>query len=148
MFERVAEISKNPEFVKGFFYWMQILLIMLIAVYFLFLKGSGEKSQFKLREADRPENERRKGADALAHARMQTSGPLQLEGIRLDQPPHIILGVTPDASHEQIQKAYRELMKRYHPDQVGRPGTREWQDAQKIAEAINRAKESILKNRR
>jgi DnaJ-domain-containing protein 1 len=52
-----------------------------------------------------------------------------------------------DPSHAievQIQSAYRELMKRYHPDRVGRPGTREWQDAQGIAEAINRAKRDLL----
>jgi len=40
------------------------------------------------------------------------------------------------------------FMKRYHPDLVGRPGTREWNDAQKIAEAINRAKEEMLAKRR
>ena len=27
-------------------------------------------------------------------------------------------------------------MKRYHPDLVGPPGSREWKDAQKIAEEI------------
>lgn len=27
-----------------------------------------------------------------------------------------ILGLTTDASDEQVKKAYRELVKRYHPD--------------------------------
>jgi hypothetical protein len=39
-------------------------------------------------------------------------------------------------------------MKRYHPDLVGRPGSREWKDAQRIAEAINRAKEELAPRRR
>lgn len=61
---------------------------------------------------------------------------------------HEILGISPSASVEEVQKAYRELMKRYHPDKVGRPGTREWSDAQKIAEAINHARDTMLKSRK
>ncbi len=30
--------------------------------------------------------------------------------------PHIVLGVAPDASEEEITRAYRALAKRYHPD--------------------------------
>ncbi len=70
---------------------------------------------------------------------------MRLTGIRIDGAPHEILGVSPQASPEEIQSAYRSLMKRYHPDRVGRPGSREWNDAQQIAEAINRAKELLLK---
>lgn len=32
------------------------------------------------------------------------------------QDPYKVLGVAPDASDEQIKKAYRELTKKYHPD--------------------------------
>ena len=32
------------------------------------------------------------------------------------QDPYKVLGVSPDATDEEIKKAYRELTKKYHPD--------------------------------
>ncbi len=122
----------------------------LVAIFALFLiiwiiRNSKEgESGFKLRESDRIKNSSirsdQKSKDQAARA------PLQLPGIRIHGKSHEILEIRADATESEILKAYRSLMKIYHPDKIGPMGTREWQDAQKIAEAINRAKADMLKS--
>jgi DnaJ-domain-containing protein 1 len=51
-------------------------------------------------------------------ARHTTSGFSPDAGIPPQGDPHRVLGVPRGASHEEIRKAYREQMKRYHPDRL------------------------------
>ena len=37
----------------------------------------------------------------------------------MNQDPFSILGVSPDASEDEIKKAYRKLCRKYHPDVGG-----------------------------
>jgi len=120
---------------------MSILLVLLYARAKL---KKDLKSQFRIREADRDiQFERGEKAYASGQAKAKPT-VFQLTGIRLDGLPHEVLGLNQNATEAEIQKAYRELMKRYHPDLVGRPDSREWKDAQKIAETINRARNQML----
>ena len=52
--------------------------------------------------------------------------------------PYKVLGVSPDASDEEIQKAYRRLVKKYHPDV--NPGD---ESAEKKMREINAAYDQI-----
>jgi DnaJ-domain-containing protein 1 len=99
-------------------------------------------SQFRRREYENKEPpaqpRSKKGSNPMADSRLPKKAPtLSLEGFRESTDPFEILGVPRASDEETIQNAYRDLMKRYHPDKMGRPGTREWADAQKIAEQIN-----------
>lgn len=120
-----------------------------LGVFLLFLwtrrkQKEDSESRFRVREADRKLNWERGEKARKSGEQTAKKSPLQLTGIRLDGAPHEILGIPALANEDQVQKAYRELMKRYHPDKIGAPGTREWNDAQNIAEVINRARNEML----
>jgi len=56
------------------------------------------------------------------------------------QPPwHDVLGVPPDATHEQIVSAYRARMSEYHPDKVANLGPDIRALAEQKAKEINAA---------
>ncbi len=138
-----------------FFLGQVVLATLAILAAIHFVRKRDTESRFKSREADRVQASGKKSGDALANARLGSPAssttspssrePLRLTGIRLDGPPNEILGVSPDASPSEIQKAYRDLMKRYHPDKIGRPNSPEWKDAQRIAERLNDVKTELLK---
>ena len=129
----------EPEKIKSLFLMSQIGIALAIIGLVFWFKNKSTSSSFKLREADRIKKPNEKSTGKSTQRE-----PPRLTGFKLNSPAHEILGISPHATIKEIQKSYREMMKRYHPDKVGRPGSREWNDAQKIAEAINRAKEEML----
>lgn len=55
--------------------------------------------------------------------------------------PHVVLGVPPDATDEELARAYRELAKRHHPDRAGADAAAQMQrlnDAYAAARAVRR----------
>ena len=59
--------------------------------------------------------------------------------------PYSVLGVSPDASDEEIKKAYRELARKYHPDNYRNNPLADL--AEEKMKAINEAYDAITKQR-
>lgn len=124
------------------------LLQLGISAFFIILwlrsrSNETNKSAFKLREADRNLNFKR-GEPGTSTESDAPKKPLRLSGIVADGAAHEVLGVSALATEAEIKTAYKEKMKQYHPDRIGPPGSREWQEATQIAEAINRARNAML----
>ena len=60
--------------------------------------------------------------------------------------PHEVLGVSPDATHAEIEHAYKEQMKEYHPDRVHGLGKEIRDVAQRKTQELNLAYETLKKN--
>ena len=59
--------------------------------------------------------------------------------------PYSVLGVSPNASDEEIKKAYRELARKYHPDNYQNNPLADL--AEEKMKEINEAYETITKQR-
>ena len=57
--------------------------------------------------------------------------------------PHDVLGVQPDASHEEIRKAYQKRIHQYHPDKIAAMAPELRALAEKRTKEINAAYEQL-----
>lgn len=60
---------------------------------------------------------------------------------------YAVLGVSPDATDDEVRKAYRNLALKHHPDRVAALGEDIRRAAEKKFQEINEAKEKIYKAR-
>ena len=100
----------------------------------------------------RAERDRRQRTEADGEERRkeQTSRKQQAEERRRHEEearrtfdPYVILGVPRLASQDEIKRAYRSMMAKYHPDKVSHLGGEFQEMARVRAEAINRAYEML-----
>lgn len=137
---------------EKFFQGSQLFLLFIIgAAVLIFSWSQSNRNQrhgksSPLDDADsNPGSKTKPGFSSGGASLKQT---LLLEGIRINGLPHETLGISPHAREPEIQKAYKDLMKRFHPDRVGPQGSQPWKDAQKIAEALNDARQKMLASAR
>jgi len=60
--------------------------------------------------------------------------------------PYKVLGISPDATDDQVKAAYREMARKYHPDQYGDNPLSEL--AQEKMQEINEAYDTIVRTRK
>lgn len=60
--------------------------------------------------------------------------------------PYKVLGISPDATDEQVKAAYREMARKYHPDNYGDNPLSEL--AQEKMQEINEAYDTIVRSRK
>lgn len=80
-------------------------------------------------------------------SRGASGGPAQGTGPAGGEDPHAVLGVGPSAPEEEIKKAYRELLGRYHPDRVQHLGEEFREMAARKTVEINRAYQRLKRER-
>ncbi|MBR3453769.1 MAG: TerB family tellurite resistance protein [Bacteroidaceae bacterium] len=71
---------------------------------------------------------------------------LHLGGTTLDD-DYAVLGITKDASDDEVKRAYKKMALKYHPDRVATLGEDVKAAAQRKFQEINNAKERIYKSR-
>lgn len=144
----------SAQWVAEHFQQIQVLIVVIVLIAAVTsMRDRRPKSQFRVREADRADLEKLKSGPSLADAKLKGAGtpkapPLSLPGIRLDGEPHEILGVTPDADEAEVMRAYKEAIKKYHPDRIQGPAQEQLQFYQEAAAKLNEAKEALLKRKR
>ena len=119
-----------------------VLLAGLAFAAFRFVSRSQRESQFRTDAFHRPRL-KPKHHDRKRQEREERR--VLLGGFSFTGLPHEILGIAKDAGEFEIRRAHRALIKRFHPDKIGQQGSREWHDAQKIAEAVNTARDDMLR---
>ena len=142
------------QFIAEHFKESQIILLLIgVGTAFFMLKSREAPSQFRVREADRKDLNQilgKKDSDLAAakltrKAEKPKAPPLALPGMRLNGESHEILGVAENANEVEIMRAYKEAIKRFHPDRIQGQAQEQMQFYQEASAKLNQAKDEMLK---
>ncbi len=129
----IAPVDIIPEILFPFLGWVDDGLV-LYCIFYLIRYGKLPSFYFKRNQGDgfgqKPSG--RFGPDSGPHTNNNESGGRTTAGnqkfssnansSQTPKPAHEILGVAKDASWEEIQTAYKQQVKKYHPDKLSHLG--------------------------
>ncbi len=95
--------------------WLDDAVVLGLLLRFLYVYRK------RAQQADRSREPRHQTANGGGEKTGNQSGPSERRSEE-HRDPHAVLGVKRGAGQEEIKKAYRELVNRYHPDKVAHLG--------------------------
>jgi len=126
-----------------------ILLSLFLWIVFRFLRQRDEEHLFRDNLWTEKQKQVFKELDIIAAQKEKTEpAPIQEEKFHVPNfagAAHEILGITANATREQISEAYRHWVTRYHPDRVNHLGAAYIEQAKLRTEQLNQAKELLVK---
>ena len=130
-----------PDFLAGWG-WLDDALVIGLLLRFLYVYSRRMQQAGRFREQFRGSAN---GRQEAAGNRAGSTGPGEKEpGTPGD--PHDVLGVRRGASEQEIKKAYRELVNKYHPDKVAHLGEEFRQLAESRFKEIQQAYRELKKS--
>ena len=111
----ISPIDLLPESLVGPIGWLEDAITMGLLYWYLIYRPARMRSQFKRAYYGRGE-----GANGEAYQGNQKGGQTGPEFSRRD--PYEVLGVPRGAPQDEIRRAYRKLVVKYHPDKVNHLG--------------------------
>lgn len=121
----ISPVDIIPDILIPYLGWLDDGLV-LWCVYYLI--RTGQMPWFLFREKTSVNRSGPRSEDAKAGKQKPagkssgTSRPGDNPGSRVPEPEYEVLGLSPDASWKEIQAAYKERIKKYHPDKLNHLG--------------------------
>jgi len=134
----LSPVDVLPDFLPGLG-WVDDVLVIGFLLWYMARQAPGRSPWDTFRE-------RMQGSRRTPPGSPRPEDDLTADFSRMD--PYTLLGVSPQASSEEIKIAYKRAVARYHPDKVAHLG-KEFQDlAHKKLLAIQQAYETLQATRR
>ena len=137
-----------PDLLLPFVGWIDDGVVIGV-IYYLIRYGRLPNFLFKKQGFSKQSPNQKTSDFASDKKNRQASGPgsEKSESSKTIQTPYEILGIDPKASKKEIQSAYREAIKKYHPDKLSYLGEEFSSLANKKFKEIQNAYDTLMENK-